>query len=656
MVEPNRKKRKHVSVRVVDEIAGAAIDSDPVEKAFSEFAVGRNETRISNARWRGPFKGRPELFEELLPHIKKRIATKGDGRRKRDRSIEAYKTSLRAWWRLLDQYDEEFPVRSVLDLDDIHGALQMRNGMPASYTDYFLMVVNDARVQLGMPRLFWPRNDAERPLIDVPLLSQVRPVYHALKHEVRAMFQRWEQADGLAATGKNWDGRESCRAQNEEWTEADVHATYRGLSQRLGHPCPSIDTCRESVERPFGQLTLRTPIAVFGRFPSRDDIQACFFIFLLRTGWNASVALNIDVEKESAWFRPHPTSARHHVVFAIKERGMTEQIAIGLTRSELSPGTLIHSLLARTEALRALLRKELSELLERPLTPVGSRRIEEVRTLLRSPWLYVHSRKHYEIRALDSRSYALESRGKSRLGTIIQRLNKSRPEGDQIPHMTPTDFRDAYISYAYQYSGYSWLIAQLAAGHKSVESLKSYLRTRRLKAHGENQLRKLGNAMWDEIRIHRILDAAILFAMVQRGEITPEQRARWLAFKDRTRVGMGCRDFYHPPNSIVPHHEDGAGCRVQRCVLCEHGILFDDSLNYLCRRYAELRHLQTELPLVTWLESSFSDEFELTEVVLERNFNHERITHTIQAWDEEIASGRHRVMSMEGEYGTICAT
>ncbi|CAG9226138.1 conserved hypothetical protein [Paraburkholderia sabiae] len=657
MVEPKQKRSKtlldrldHDPTAVANSHAAVEVKPDPIDDEFQEFETGRNEPVGAFRGWGGPFRGRAQLYRELLPAIKRRLIATEHKTARRKHEIDNLRTSLRAWWRLLDQYDEDFPVRSVLDLDDTHGALQMRHGLHFGYTDDFLVLANEARAQLGARQLSWPRNRPEGTLVDLPLQEHVRSVYHALKREVRAMWWRWQAADTAAEQGKNWDGLELTRGLTP-WTEQDIHATYRGLSKRLGHPCPSIERCRQSIEIQHGIFIERLTPAVFGQFPTREDIQACCFLFLLRTGWNAPVAFNLNVEKESNWFRPHPTSERHHVVFATKERGNTEQIAIGLTKSDLSPGTLIHALLERTRPLREFLRKELSELLRHPLTPATQRRIDDLRALVRSPWIYVHSRGHFEILGLGTRDYA-KSSTRQRLHELIEILNADRPANDQIPDMSIGDFRDAFISYAYQHSGYSWLIAQLAAGHKSVESLKTYLRKRRHHAHGASELLKFGNAMWGEIRVHRCVDAAILFAMVQRGEVTPEQRDRWLAYKDRTRVGMGCRDFKNPPTYIAPHHVKGAGCRVQRCVLCEHGVVFDDSMNHLCRRCAELRHLKGELPLVTWLESSFCDELERTEAVLEANFDRELVALTVQAWADDIAAGRQCVLSMEGEYGT----
>lgn len=657
MVEPRQKRNKIVSEQGVREpkaVHNSHLDSetsaDRIDDEFREFETGSNAPTIVSPGWGGPFKGRPEMCSEVLPLIKQKLSAMDHKPTRKKKAIMNLKTSLRAWWRLLDQYDEDFPVRSVVDLDDTHGALQIRHGFNQSYTDEFLTLVNEARSKLGARQLFWPRISSEPTLLDLPRPEHIRQIYYELKAQVRAMRWRWEAADIAADQGKNWDAIGPNR-KRVPWSEQDFHATYRGLSRRLGHPCPSIETCRRSAKTRTKKFFEKITPLVQGQFPTREDMQACFFIFLLRTGWNASVAFNLDVEKESNWFRPHPTSVRHHVVFSIKDRGNTEQTAIGLTKSDLSPGTLVRMLLERTRPLREFLQIELSELLQHPLNSATQSRVHELRAMLRSPWIYVHSRGHFEIRGLEGLGYAKSSTGQW-LGGLIDKLNAKRAAIDQIPKMAVGDFRDAFISYAYQNSGYSWLIAQLAAGHKSIESLKTYLRKRRHHAYGATQLLKLGNAMWSEIRVYRRVDAAILFGMVQRGEVTSEQRDRWLAYRDRTRVGMGCRDFKKPPDYIAPHHIKGCGCRIQRCVLCEHGIVFDDSINHLCRRVAELTHLKGEMPLVTWLESSFCEELEFTETVLEANFDRELVALTVQGWTDNIVAGRQRVLSMEGEYGT----
>jgi len=70
------------------------------------------------------------------------------------------------------------------------------------------------------------------------------------------------------------------------------------------------------------------------------------------------------------------------------------------------------------------------------------------------------------------------------------------------------------------------------------------------------------------------------------------QRRRLADHRMRTRVGMGCLDPAHPPSVLVPDHRGGL-CPVQRCTLCRHGVLFEDSLPGLAVRMAELRFIRS---------------------------------------------------------------
>ncbi|WP_175037744.1 hypothetical protein [Burkholderia contaminans] len=478
----------------------------------------------------------------------------------------------------------------------------------------------------------------------------MRAIYHELKRGVYEMTYRFATADRLAAEGKNWDQREEERACNSAWTEEDIHATYRGFCARIANPTASPKICRAEMSMPCVAWTYNTKMALFGRFPTKSDIQDCLFLLMLRTGWNASTALNINIIHEDQWYRPHPTSSAHHIVSSLKSRGNTMQIAIGLNKSSLSPGNLLRLLVSRTEPLRAVLREELSALLTVPEAQRNRARIRELRRCLKSPWLFVSSNDYSRIQALDPMTYSTESGGGIRLHRIIGELNQKRPASDQIPRMSLGDFRDAYVSFAYEQSGYSWLVAQLAAGHASRESIATYLRKRRWKAYGEAKVRDFGNAMWKEIEIHRAVDPAILAAWVQRGEVSDEQRRRWLAHKDRTRVGMGCRSFRTPPHHIAPDHIEGRGCRTQRCTLCEHGVVFSDSVEHLVRRLAELKSLKTWVPITTWKESDFELEYERTAATLEQ-FESDVVTIRLEYWLSEIRAGRHVVLDFEGEYG-----
>lgn len=391
---------------------------------------------------------------------------------------------------------------------------------------------------------------------------------------------------------------------------------------------------------------------MFGLYPSKPDVQNILMLFLLRTGWNGAVAMNMDASLLENCLIAHPTSSMHHIVFAVKDRGYTEQSAIGLDKSSLAPGNLIRAMWTRTEPLRNQLRKELEKLNSEAASSQNEKRIVNLRRRIRSPWLYVSSRDNNEINSLNVPTYGTGPDREHILRTLIREINAASAEKEPISTaLTLADFRDAYISFAYETSGYSWLVAQLAAGHSSAESLKTYLRKKRWKAHGERKFGLFQRAMWGEILSRRVLDPAVIFAMVQRGDITDEQRRRWELHKDRTRVGTGCMDFKNPPKEIAPHHIKGSGCRVQRCTLCKFAVVFEDSLPHLARRLAELEYVKTTIPIVSWTESSFPDEVDATELTLTQCFEIAGVSEQLAFWKAEIATGRHIPLQMEGEYG-----
>ena len=131
--------------------------------------------------------------------------------------------------------------------------------------------------------------------------------------------------------------------------------------------------------------------------------------------------------------------------------------------------------------------------------------------------------------------------------------------------------------------------------------------------------------------------------------ISPEQRARYFADTRRTRVGTGCADFTRPPKEIAPRHIEGRGCRVQRCTLCRHAVIFLDSVRLLARRLAELDAIRTSIPVLTWTQTSFGEERENTEAALGR-FDHAEVRLQLDYWTREITEGRHRPLDFEGTH------
>ncbi|MGY6257089.1 hypothetical protein ACXIVK_26885 [Paraburkholderia caledonica] len=662
MVEPSRKRSKGTPrSQVVSAIAKEAASSLEIEPygwhirgkphtRLCEFADGRTEEAGGSGKnWKGPFTGRSTLVEEIGPYL-------WTAYRNSSESIWSdLRKKLREVWRALDSCANIAPVSRVADLNDIHGATLFRREVPGDYVRLFLQGANAARKAQGLPLLYWPK--FEKPTgvhRDVPPIEQIKPLYFALKHRVFEMVRRWECADAAATIGTDWSSQMHKRPQNAKWSVADLHATYRGVAAQVRHPCPSRDKTKEWLKTDRGQVIEAFPSLTYGLFPSPDDVRDVMMLFLLRTGFNGATALDIDVSETAKWIRPHPTSPDHHIVFAIKKKGLklTEQVAIGLNKSALSAGNLIKTLAERTEPLRKQLRKELDELTRKERTYAIGRRIDELRRLIKSPWLYVSPTLGSRIQALKATDYSLSVRGKSSaLLGLIKEVNLSRKDSDVIPEsITLKQFRDVYISFAYSASGHSWLVAQLAAGHSSVETLKNYFRRLRWKMHGERVTRNFLEKLWGEIERRKIVEPAVLFAMVQNKEVTDEQVVRWLNYKDRTRVGVGCSNIRQPPPEIAPAHPKGMICRVQRCSLCRYAIVFEDSCDLLVRRLAELRHIKETIPLATWHASSFAIEQEATEKTL-RLFESARVDARLEHWLARIIDGTHKPFNFEGEYG-----
>jgi hypothetical protein len=342
-------------------------------------------------------------------------------------------------------------------------------------------------------------------------------------------------------------------------------------------------------------------------------------------------------------------------LYANKTRGNTEQVAHGLKRSDLSPANLIALLAKRNQPLKKYLFKQLT-LKKRSTKNVilddsHFLQVAALQNQLKSVWVYIQRDKS-QISALTQQYYARGEDGKtSAILSLIRETNTANADISVSEDIYLSDFRDAYISFAYKYSGYSWLETQLAAGHKSVKSLRTYLRKRQWKTHGEQRVGEVIENLWNEIRSRRVVDPAILRAMADRGEISDEQRKRWMQHKDRTRVGMGCKDIKHPPKDISPEHPPGRSCIIHRCNLCSHGVIFEDSLDHQTRRFAELEQLKRDIPLNSWYQSSFPVELDAIEYALTL-FEQKLVSDRRTFWKTEIDAGRHRPLNMEGSYGT----
>lgn len=558
----------------------------PGEINLQVFATGMRGDQV-RANMLSGFSGRAELIGQLAPYIKLCYANAPLT------TVANLNPSLRTWWRILDECEEIAPVRSIVDLNEIHNAAFLRIGKNThKHYNTVMNVIRVARQDLGYPPLYWTspeRSSPSRGLIDPRAVSQI---YHQLKRR-----------------------------------------------------------CFEALHR-FAEKS-ESP-------PSRDDVSNLLVMFLLRTGWNLQTALDIDIsargDGELSCYSPHPTSRDHHIITSSKARAQgREQFALGTNKSQLSPGNIILALVRQTLSVRESLHGELDILrseqrggLKGVDSDILTVQIKKKKAMLKSPWLFEAQRIEGQYRYMTSRFAT--STGSAYMATLTKETNNGlRPGEAAILQMSLSDLRDAYIEAQYARSGYSWLTAMLAAQHSSVYSIAAYLRKRQYKAHSESRFLSVTEKIWDMAAAREPIDPIRVAAQIEGA--SAEQILRWQVGKDRTRVGMGCRDFYNPPKEIAPAHLAGNGCRVQRCTLCSHGIVFTDSAEHIARRVEELKHIHYNIPLLSWVQSTFPEELERAENILETLCTEAQRAHWRDYWQMQINSGKLLPLSGEGSNG-----
>ncbi|MBY0368836.1 MAG: hypothetical protein K2X12_21570 [Burkholderiaceae bacterium] len=625
----------------------------PLPIDLRRFATGvREEDLKGNAKsqWTGDFTGRPELIADLLPAIKEEWRLLHSESHRNNRL-----QTLRTWWRVLDEAERgdqtsqamgSSRVKAVEDLHELHYVISKRNKVSTTHHGNFLRLVNIRLKQKSLPGLYWPSPDYVQKSSEVPAHWEIETIRHRLKHGWFATLSRWERADEQAPDLLSWKTLPADR-----WKE-QVHAIYRAVVAQTGDPVPSLRDVAQALGSQ-SKMGWMSPIGVpqLGLYPNGDDVRNAFNLCLLYSGWNIQTLLDVNVA--GRFVEPHPTNPDYHLVYGFKNRGQSEHFCMGRKKRTDSPGTILTRLVERTAPLRKKLRDEHTQVLTELQADAGSealtlRRIE-LEQCLKSPWLYFDV--HQGIRRLSMGSFNTTSGGPY-LRLLIREINQKQPADRQVREsITPGDFRDAYIAFAYEFSNYSVLTAQVAANHKNAGTTQTYLRHKAWRAHSARKVRELSTAVWHEIEIHRKVEPAVLRAKLEHGGVSDDERRRLAIHKkNRTRVGVGCKDFTHPPPSLAPEHDDGSGCRVQRCTLCPtHAIVFDDSYEHLTRRQAELEDTRDKIPVPVWNESSFPQELENTEAVLTR-FDAQLVRERLSHWRDQIKLGKHFPIVFEGAY------
>jgi len=557
MAEPSRKKNK---ARHAPNLALVAKDSQteptttdakPGDPGLSfwtvhptkpdlieldEFASGRTKAEVKPTvqhMWAGDFTGRPELITDLLPVIKQTWSLVAAVTIRR-----SLLPSLRAWWRVLDEAERADPVTQmatarvtkVEDLHELHYRISKKLKVSTANHLAFVRMVNLRLEQKKLSTLYWPSPDHQRKDSDVPAFWEMEKIRHSLKHGWFAALDRWREADLHTPDLWSWKNEPS-----DKWQDHG-HAVYRAVVAQTGMALPGKKEIGEALGYSYAYWMPPLHVTQLGLYPSSDDARHAFHLCLLYSGWNVQTLLELDIT--GRFIEEHPTNPEYHLVYGFKNRGGTEHFCVGRNKRSDSPGAILRAIVQRTKPLRAALEKELVEvnsaLLKDKDDLKSILRKSELLSCIKSPWLCVNPQGQ-SIGRLTSNNVNAEDKIPF-IRRVIQEINASQPLDRQVRvSITPSDFRDAYIGFAYEFSNYSVLTAQIAATHKGAGTTQTYLGHRAWRAHSAKRVREFSTAMWKEIKIHRTVDPAVLRSTMENGEVSEDERRRLADFRKTAR-------------------------------------------------------------------------------------------------------------------------
>jgi len=649
----NRLREKPVELAVVEEPTLVSSlenllfrTAHPKKSTLVDLNVFRTGTvtdRKFGVSFSRPFSGRPELIDEMAPAIFDHLAPLAA------KSVDQYIHCLRAWWRILDAIESELPdlprVSSTLQFSDLHRQRALDQGMDRLVFSNFLLLANKTRSALRAKPLLWRTPSTVSRTRHLAPQWQTDLLRHELKHRWFAILDRWEFASTLT---------HSLAELTED--QRILLASYRRLDQiidQTGNAVPDTSLLYGTLTRDeFYRST--SGLEVFrGRYPDGDDVRTAFHLCLATTGWNPAVLLSLDTSVP--FIEPHPKDPGRYLLRGVKERGGgTEQLHEGLFKTRGGAGFIIQKLMDQTEPLRASLNIELAGvknlLRSSTLTDDARRKLENSRARLergiRSPWLFV-STNHTRISWLDDENFS-----KGLLQDVIEEINRRQPKDKKLAQIKPSDLRDAFAARVYHASGGSVLAVMKALNHRRVRSTTDYLSNSLLQEEHRKLFGTFSTALWHDIEKHDRVDPTILAKWSRDGKVTVEERGRLDQYRTllRSRIGVGCKDPHNPPVRISPDFtpDGNALCSVQRCLLCtEHAVIFPDSLPGLCKRSAELRHLQMTMSVAAFSQSSFDEELSNIEIALQA-FDRAATSLEIEKWGKRIADGTHIVIEFDG--------
>lgn len=641
----------------------------PTPIDLTPLATGQHE-RKGGARWSGPFSGRSELIQQLAPAIQEEL------RYAPRATASGFIASLRRWWRLFDALEERAAqagsavprIESVAQFSELHGQAALDANFDAHDIADLRRVADVTRQALGLRPLYWRGPGSRDSKRHLPPPDKVRLIWQALKRHWLQTLDRWSHAEQLL-NGKVPTEQDEALLRN-----------YRRFNEALkrvqseGKFFPTAADIRNGLRQfEFTNLGLHLHMLYGGFFPTSTDVRMAFHLCLASSGWNPQTMLDLAVDSDASapsrtpFLQSHPQDSARYVLQGFKSRGRSEHVIYGDWKTDRSPGVVLKTLVERSWPLRQALQQEMDRATTAyvhaaadGLSPQELSKLKhavaKLQEGLRSPWLYCTARG--EVEWLHEGNYRVMpndvTRRTSVLDWLVDQINAAnRLEGtNSVPYIVPSDFRDAFAAFVWRSTGGSVLHVMKALGHRALRTTFTYLNNTAVNAESARIFRTFSNALWKEIRVTRRLDMTVIAKLTQDGSISVVHTERLEQYRGlkRSRIGVGCKDPCHPPESIAPDFvPDGkAQCPVQRCTLClEHAVVLPDSLDGLAMRMAELDWLKEHMPVDAFTGREFQNEHDNTAAAL-AGFDEEAVTRARLKWRTRIAQGEHRVVEFQG--------
>lgn len=651
-------------------------DKEPCEVNLHPFATGQQQSNSLGGGGKKfvSFSGRPDLIRQLAPAIEEAVLYAGK------KTVAAYATALRDWWRILDLVEAKAsqanqPMTRVEDvslLTHIHSEFAHRSGMTRQSFGKFRSLVDTTRIALGERKTYWESPEKPGSQKHIPPQELRNALRFAVRSACRRVLERWAQSDRLSQNdAKPADVQESELQRNVKY--------MRSIQQKSGKQLPKPDDLYEDIPRwainTNGNFKLYLQESVF---PTHKDADAVWHQCLVNTGWNPSTLTSLDATKKFLFdhFKDDPKdphkrwvlTPQTYELIGTKERsGGNEQFVTGQWKTLDGPGHLIKTYMERVEPLREVLNQQLTQekikyqQMESAKYTMRTIQFAKIKTLeqgIRSVWLYVNrqgaigwiSQKYNPSGLINGKqvTYLAELvhlENTKRAASHAQRVENREALyklSELISHVAPKEFRVWFADYVYRSSNGSMLHVKRALNHAQLRTSNTYVNTKILNQEASDAARRFLNILVDELDTGRV-DLTIIAHLFRYGEVTPEQEVTLAQLRvlPKSRMKVACKDSAHPPAHLkATAHQP---CDVQRCLLCvEHAVLLPESLDGIAMRAEELRALQGFLPIETWIEERYDIELKNNLIAL-RKFDLNQGLAARKRWAHAIASGEHYV-------------